>query len=105
MAHDKHRPSVLAGYLFHFPQAFLLKLGIAHGQHFIDNKDLRFKMGRNGESQANVHSARVTLDRRIKEFIDIGEGDDLIELLRISRGAMPRMAPLRKMFSRPVSSG
>ena len=35
----------------------------------------------------------------------LGEFDDFVELARISARRMPRIAPLRKMFSRPVSSG
>ena len=36
---------------------------------------------------------------------DAGEVDDAVELAAISRRRMPRIAPLRKTFSRPVSSG
>ena len=48
----------------------------------------------------------IALHRRIEEFLHFGEGDNFIELAQdLSRRFMPRMAPLRKMFSRPVSSG
>ena len=63
-------------------------------------------MGRDGEREADVHAAGVALDGRVEELFDLGEGDDLVELAARSRARlMPRIAPLRKMFSRPVSSG
>ena len=55
MAHDKHRPSVLAGYLFHFSQTFLLKIDVTHCQYLIHNKNLWFKMRSYGECETHVH--------------------------------------------------
>ena len=59
----------------------------------------------NGESEADEHAAGVVLDRRIDELLELGEGDDRVELAHDLGRSMPRMAPFRKTFSRPVSSG
>ena len=37
-------------------------------------------MSRNGEGQPDVHARRITLHRRVQEFLDLGEGDDLVKL-------------------------
>ena len=55
MAHDKHRPSVLAEYLFHFSQTFLLKIDVTHRQYFIDDENFWFKIRGYGESETHVH--------------------------------------------------
>ena len=36
-------------------------------------------MGRDGERQPHVHAGRIALHRRV-ETLDLGEGDDLVEL-------------------------
>src|SRR5258708_4882482 len=38
-------------------------------------------MGCDGEREPNVHAAGIALDRRIEELLDLGEIDDLVELL------------------------
>ena len=79
----------------HPAEALLLELGVADGEHLVDEQDLRFEVGGHGEGEAQVHPARVALDRRVEEPRDPGELDDLVELRSISRRRMPRMAPLR----------
>ena len=37
-------------------------------------------MGGDGEGEADLHAARIALDRRVQEFVDAGEIDDGIEL-------------------------
>src|SRR6476660_671928 len=37
-------------------------------------------MGSDGEGEAHVHSAGIVLDGRIKEFLELAEVDDLVEL-------------------------
>ena len=37
-------------------------------------------MGRDGESQPQVHATGKMLHRRIDEFLNFGEGDDLIKI-------------------------
>ena len=36
-------------------------------------------MGGDGEGEADVHARGVALDRGVEEFLDLGEGDDLVE--------------------------
>ena len=38
------------------------------------------EVGRDRERQPDVHAARVPLHRRVEEPLDLGEGDDLVEL-------------------------
>src|SRR5437867_9973414 len=75
-----HSAAFLPGYILHFLQTLFLKFGIAHGQHFIDQKDFRIEMGSDGKSESHVHSARVTFHRGVEKSFDFGEGDNLIEL-------------------------
>ena len=64
----------------HLAQAFLLERRVADGQHLVDDQDLRLEVRRHGEGQPHVHAAGVALDRRVEELLDLGEGDDLVEL-------------------------
>ena len=66
-------------HIAHLAQAFALEFGVAHRQHLIDHQDLRFEVRRHRKSQAQVHPARIALDRRIDELPDLGKVDDLIE--------------------------
>jgi hypothetical protein len=59
--------------------ALLLKRRIAHGEHFIDDKDLGFEVRRHGEREAHVHAAGVAFDGRVDEAGDLGEFDDFVE--------------------------
>ena len=43
-------------------------------------QDLRLEVGGDGEGQPHIHAARVALDRRVDEPVDLGERDDLVEL-------------------------
>ena len=79
---------------------------VADGEHLVDEQDLRLEVRGDREREPHVHPARVALHRRVEEPLDLGELDDLVELARRSpRVRMPRIAPFRKTFSRPVSSG
>ena len=53
-------------------------------------QDLRLEVRRDGEREPHVHAARVALDRRVEELLDLGEGDDLVELAPRSRAASCR---------------
>ena len=64
----------------HFAEAFLLEGGVADGEDFVDEEDFGFEVGGDGEGQADVHAGGVALDGRVDEFLDFGEGDDLVEL-------------------------
>ena len=80
MADEQHRAPA-ARDVAHLAEAFLLKLGVADRQHFIDDQDFRVEVRGDGEREAHVHAAAVALDRRIEELLDFGEGDDLVEVL------------------------
>ena len=84
------------GDVLHLAQALLLERGVADGEHFVDDQDLRLQVGGHRESQPHVHPAGVALDRRVEELLDLGEVDDLVELAPDLRPrACPRIAPLR----------
>ena len=76
---EKNRPSFLAD-VFHLVQAPTLKARITDRQNLIHQQDFGFQVGGYGESEANVHTARVALDGRVEELLDVGEGYDLVEL-------------------------
>ena len=68
--------------LLHLPEALALEGDVADREHLVDEQDLRVEVRRDGEGQAHVHAARVALDRRVEELVDLGELDDLVELAR-----------------------
>ena len=104
MTHEDHRPALL-GDVAHFPQTLSLKCRVAYGQNFVHQQDLRLQVRGHGEGQAQVHAARVMLHRRVDKLLHLGESTISSNCRTISARRIPRIAPFRKMFSRPVSSG
>ena len=75
---DKKYCSPFFHNLGHLPQAFVLKLRIAHRQHLVHDQNFRIQVRRHGERQAHVHAAAVVLHRRVEERVHLREGDDLV---------------------------
>src|SRR4051794_13920263 len=96
MAHKDNRSTALSCYLFHFPEAFFLKFAISDCQDLIDDQDVRFQMGCDGEGQAHIHSGGVMLYRRIEELFDSGKRHDLIELLPRLRSVHAKYGAVKK---------
>ena len=71
----------------HLAEALLLEPRVADREHFVDDQDLRLEVRRDREREPHVHAARVVLHRRVDEALDLGEGDDLVELARDLRAA------------------
>src|SRR3990172_12336030 len=63
----------------HLGQALLLEAGVAHGQHFVDEEDLRVAVHRDGKAEAYVHAGGVALDGGVNEVPQLSEGDNLVE--------------------------
>ena len=68
--------------LLHPPEAALLELGVADGEHLVHEQDLRLEVGGDREREPHVHPARVPLDRRVDERRHAGEVDDVGQLAR-----------------------
>ena len=64
----------------HLAQAFLLEGMVPHRQHFVHDEDFRLEVGGDGEGEAHIHAAAVALDGGVEKALDLGEGDNLIEL-------------------------
>jgi hypothetical protein len=79
VAHEQNG-AALPGHVTHLTQALLLKSRIAHRQHLVDDQDFWLQMGGDREPQLEPHAARVVLDRRVNETLDLGEGHDFVEL-------------------------
>ena len=86
VAHEQDR-APLGGHVAHLAQALRLERGVADREHLVHEQDLGLEVRRDGERQAQVHAARVALHRRVDEPLDLGEGDDLVELARDLRAA------------------
>ena len=67
--------------ILHLPEALLLELGVADGQHLVDDQDFGIEIRRDCECQPHVHAAAVALDRSVEKLLDPREIDDLVELL------------------------
>ena len=67
----------------HFPHALdalLLERIVPHAQHFVHDQHLWIDVSGYRESEPCIHPRGVTLDWRVNELFDSGEGDDLVEL-------------------------
>ena len=82
MANKEHRSPFSLAYILHFSYGFLLEFGIAHGKHLVHYKDLGVQMCSHGETKTNLHSAGITLNRRINIPFTATKRDDFIQLFR-----------------------
>src|SRR5450756_2689781 len=53
--------------------------GVADGKHLVNQEDVRFKVGCDGEGQTHVHPARVALYGCVEELLGLCESNDLVE--------------------------
>ena len=67
-------------HVLHLPKTFLLKLGVAYREHFVDEKNLWVEVSSNRESEPYIHASRIPLRRRVEELLYLGKGDDFIKL-------------------------
>jgi hypothetical protein len=65
--------------LGHLAEALLLELGVADGEDLVDDEDFGFEMGGDGDGEADIHAAGITLDWRVEESLDLGKFDDFVE--------------------------
>src|SRR6267378_6962117 len=75
----EHNGTTALGNLAHFPKAFLLELQIAYGQHLVHQQNLGLELSSHGEGQSHLHARAEMLERRINEFIHLGERHNLIK--------------------------
>src|SRR6202030_918807 len=80
VADKDYGPALVGGHVLHLSETLFLKLGVADGQHFVDQKNFGIEVGGDGEGETHIHSAGITFHRRVEESFHFGEGDDLIEL-------------------------
>src|SRR5262249_44747495 len=76
---DEEDGAAVAGHAADLAEALALEGGVADGQHLVENQDFRFDVCRDREREADVHAARVALDRDVDEPLDLGKRDDLVE--------------------------
>src|SRR5690606_40880432 len=74
VAHEDDRTAGI-GHPVHAADTFPLEIGIAYGQHFVHDEDLRIEVCGHGETQAHLHTAAVALDGRIDVVLDAAEID------------------------------
>jgi hypothetical protein len=77
---DEQDGPALATDLAHLAQALTLEGGVAYREHLVHDQDLGLEVSGDREREPQVHAARVALHRRVDEALDLGEGDDLVEL-------------------------
>ena len=82
MTHEKHSPASTFGDILHLADGFLLEFGVADGEDLIDDEDLGFHEGGDGEAETDGHAAAVTLDRGVEVALHAGEVDNLVEFAR-----------------------
>jgi hypothetical protein len=79
VAHEDNRSSSACD-IIHLAKAAFLEGGISDREHFVNQEDLGLEMRRDGESQPQVHAARVVLHGRVDERSDLGKRNDSVEL-------------------------
>lgn len=74
----KHNGCLVMLQLIKIIEAFSLEVRITHREHFVNQKDISLRPGRNRESQAHLHAAGVVLQLLIHEGFELGEIDDIV---------------------------
>ena len=80
MTHEQHCSASAVRDVLHLPDGFLLELGIANGEDFVDNEDFRLEVGCDGKAEADGHTRAVTLYWGVNISLTTREINDLIEL-------------------------
>ena len=57
-------------------EAFVLKVGVANGQCFVNNENIRAHCRGNAEGEADLHAAGVDANGSVEVVADFGELDD-----------------------------
>ena len=55
-------------------------MGVAHAEHLVHQNDVGFQNGGDGEAQLGLHAAGVGAHRLFDELLQLGKGDDLVNL-------------------------
>src|SRR4029077_1592620 len=76
---DKQNPPPMTGNFFYFSKALFLKFRVSYCQNFINDKNIRLKVGRNGKGQTNIHAATIALYRCIKKFLNLSKRNYFIK--------------------------
>src|SRR6185437_13982430 len=59
-----------------------LEVIVAHAEDLIHDQNFGIHVRRNGKAKARIHSGRIPFHRRIKKLFQLGEGHNLVKLLR-----------------------
>src|SRR5579884_1248083 len=86
VAHEDDRAAPLLE-LEDLAEALALELLVADREHLVEEQHVRLDVRRDREAEAHVHPRRVRPHRHVDEFLEPGEGDDLVELLADRRAA------------------
>ena len=85
--------------------ALLLERGIAHGEHLVDEQEVRVDVDHHREREPDLHARRVVLQLEVLELVQLGEVDDRVVALAASSGVRPSITALRRTLSCAVRSG
>src|ERR1700687_1671449 len=66
--------------VLHLVEALALKGRVADGEDLVDDQDLGFEMGGDREGETDVHSTRAVLTGSTEKLLDLGEGNNLIQI-------------------------
>src|SRR5262245_9304373 len=80
MTHEQDGSPLLSRHVIHLSETFLLKFGVADGQHLVNNQNFGLKVSRHRKCKADIHPGRIVLHRGVEKLLHLGKGDDLVEL-------------------------
>ena len=81
MTDQQKRRRILLNQLLQSREAFILEVGIANAEHFVDNEHLRCNRGRCRKNQAHRHTGRIDFQRLIDVLLEFRECDDVTDEL------------------------
>ena len=104
---DKQDCSTLPSrYFVHFSKTFLLEFNISDREHLIDDENFWLQMRGHGKRQDGRTCRCCSMFTGVsRNFSTSAKATISSNFLKISRCVIPSIAPLRKIFSLPVSSG
>ena len=78
---DEDERSALGAEILQILQAFLLEIGVAHRQRFVDDQYVGIDVGGDGETEPERHTGRIDAQRMVEEVAKFRELHDALQFL------------------------
>ena len=101
---EEDRPAALLE-LEDLAEALALERLVADGEHLVQQQHVRLEVRGDREAEAHLHPRGVGAHRQVDELLQLGEGDDLVQVLADRRLLQPEDRPVQEDVLAPGELG